>query len=123
MKDDIREFRLKINDFFVAYVEESGAGKEGVINCIHMLGSGHVACYMKVHGNLYKFSQQGWESLNEKFKLSFFNHTQHGGNFGSDTTEQERSYLRSIFMYFQRELLWISGIAEQHFQNEQLDNI
>jgi hypothetical protein len=71
-EDDICEFQLKINDFFVAHVEESGAGKEGVTNYIHMLGSGHVAYYMKAHGNLYKFSQQGWESLNEKFKLSFF---------------------------------------------------
>ncbi len=120
-ESDIHEFQLKINDFFVAYVEESGAGKEGVTNYIHMLGSGHVAYYMKTHGNLYKFSQQGWESLNEKFKLSFFNHTQRGGNFGTDTVEQERSYLRSIFMFFQRELLWISGIAEQHFLNAQLE--
>jgi hypothetical protein len=37
---------------------------------------------MRAHRNLYKFSQQGWESLNEKVKLSFFNHTQRGGNFG-----------------------------------------
>jgi hypothetical protein len=36
---------------------------------------------MKQHHNLYKFSQQGWESLNEKFKLIFFNHTQ-WGRFG-----------------------------------------
>ena len=118
---DIADFQLKINDFFVAYVEESGAGKEGVTNYIHMLGSGHIAYYMKTHGNLYKFSQQGWESLNEKFKLSFFNHTQRGGNFGTDNTEQERSYLKPIFMFFQRELFWISGMAEQHFLNSDLD--
>jgi hypothetical protein len=59
----------------------------------------------------------------KNLSFPFFNHTQRGGNFGSDTKEQERSYLRSIFMFFQRELLWISGIAEQHFLNEQLDNI
>jgi hypothetical protein len=121
-ESDINEFQLKINDFFVAYIEESGAGIEGVTNYIHMLRSGHIAYYMKSHGNLYKFSQQGWESLNEKFKLSFFNHTQCGGNFDTDTMEQERSYLRSIFMFFQRELLWISGIAELHFMNAQLEH-
>jgi hypothetical protein len=120
-ESDIHEFQLKINDFFVASVEESGAGKEGVTNYILMLGSGHVAYYIKTHGNLYKFSQQGQEGFNEKVKLSFFNHTQCRGNFGTDTAEQERSYLRSIFMFFQWELLWISGIAEQHFLNAQLE--
>jgi hypothetical protein len=121
-EEDINEFQLKVTDFFTAFVEESGAGKEGVTNYIHMLGSGHIAYYMRAHRNLYKFSQQGWESLNEKVKLSFFNHTQRGGNFGTDNTEQERSYLRSIFMFFQRELLWMSGIADQQFLNAQLEN-
>jgi hypothetical protein len=67
---------LKIDAFFAAYVERSGAAKEGVTNYIHMLGGKHIHYYMAQYGNLYKYSQQGWESLNEKFKLSFFNHTQ-----------------------------------------------
>jgi hypothetical protein len=121
-EDDIKTFQQKIDDFFTAYVEASGAGKEGVTNYIHMLGSGHISYYMKTHGNLYKYSQQGWESLNEKFKLSFFNHTQHGGNFGSEVAENEKSYLKSIFMFFQREILWLSGLAEQHFIEKYVNN-
>jgi hypothetical protein len=113
--NDIEEFQSKIDDFFTAYVETSGASKEGITNYIHMLGSGHVAYYMKRHRNLYKFSQQGWESLNEKFKLIFFNHSQRGGNYGANVTETERYYLKSIFMAFQREILWLSGFAEKHF--------
>jgi hypothetical protein len=113
--EDIRSFQLKIYDFYVAYIEDSGAGKEGVTNYIHMLGSFHISYYMKTHGNLYKYSQQGWESLNEKFKLAFFNHTQRGGNFGINVTDQEKSYLRTIFMFFQREALWVSGMAEEYF--------
>jgi len=97
---DIKEFQIKIDKFFAACVETSGAGKEGVTNYMHMLGSSHISYYMKTHGNLYKYSQQGWESLNEKFKLG---------------EESERTYLKSIFMYFQREMLWVSGIAEDHF--------
>ncbi len=68
-----------------------------------------------MHGNLYKDPQQGWESLNKKFKLSFFNHTQRGGNYHKEVTENERAYLCSIFMFFQRELLWLSGFGELHF--------
>jgi len=29
--------------------------------------------------------------------------------------ENERTYLCSIFMFFHHELLWLSGLAEQHF--------
>jgi hypothetical protein len=58
-EQEIKEFQLKIDDFFVAYVERSGAGKEGVTNYIHMLGSAHISYYMRRHGNLYKYSQQG----------------------------------------------------------------
>jgi hypothetical protein len=117
-EQDIINFQIEIGDFFTAYVEQSGAGKEGVTNYIHMLGSSHISYYMKTHGNLYKYSQQGWESLNEKFKLSFFNHTQRGGNFGTGSDKNERSYLKPLLMFFQRELLWTSGLAEQHFSTE-----
>jgi hypothetical protein len=113
--EDIRLFQVKKNDFFLACIKDSGEGKEGITNYIHMLGSGHITYYMKAHGNLYKFSQQGWESLNEKFKLAFFNHTQPGRNFGTNVVDHEKSYLKSIFMFFQREVLWVSGLAEEHF--------
>jgi hypothetical protein len=80
---------------------------------------------MKTHGNLYKYLRQRWESLNEKFKLAFFNHTQRGGNFGTNVVDQEKSYLKTIFLYFQREVLWVSGVAEEHILtqnvNKQLD--
>jgi DNA-binding PadR family transcriptional regulator len=80
-----------------------------------MLGSGHIRYYMETHRNLYKLSQQGWESLNSKFKQVFFRHTQRGGNYGKVTEENELSYLFSIMKAFQRELLWISGDAEKYF--------
>jgi hypothetical protein len=36
-----------------------------------MLSSGHIKYYMEEHRNLYKYSQQGWESLNSKVKQFF----------------------------------------------------
>jgi hypothetical protein len=117
-EEDINNFQSKIDYFFTAYVEKSGAGKERVTNYIHMLSSSHITYYMKTHDNLYKYSQQVWESLNKTFKLSLFNHTQRGGNYGKEVMENERTYFCSIFMFFQRELLWISGLAEKHFVNK-----
>jgi hypothetical protein len=110
---DIERFQDLIDVFFQEYINETGV--EGITNYIHMLGSGHIRYYMEVHRNLYKYSQQGWESLNAKYKQVFFNHTQRGGNYGQSTEETERSYLRSVMKAFQRELLWISGDAEYYF--------
>ena len=72
--EEIEHFQDLIDDFFSKYIAEVGI--EGITNYIHMLGSGHVMYYMNVHKNLYKYSQQGWESLHAKYKQVFFNHTQ-----------------------------------------------
>jgi hypothetical protein len=86
---DITVFQNLMDDFFEKYVAETG--NEGITNYIHMLASGHIKYYMEVHKNLYKFSQQGWESLNSKYKQVFFRHTQRGGNFGKEEDENERA--------------------------------
>jgi len=83
-----------------------------------MLGSGRIQYYLLVHRYLYKFSQQNWESLNEKMKTTFFRNTQRGGKYGKNTPENERFYLLSILKVFQRELLWLSGIGDEIFADE-----
>lgn len=116
---EIDRFQDLIDAFFSKYIEQ--VGNEGITNYIHMLGSGHVRYYMEIHKNLYKYSQQGWESLNAKYKQVFFNHTQRGGHSGSATEETERSYIESIMKAFQRELLWITGDAEYYFSVTKVD--
>jgi len=110
---DIKSFKDLIDSFFQKYLKETGV--EGITNYIHMLASGHIKYYMELHRNLYKYSQQGWESLNSKFKQVYFRHTQRGGNYGCNTEENERAHLCSIMKAFQHEVLWILGEAENHF--------
>jgi hypothetical protein len=109
--DEIEEFQTLVDDFYKHWIEL--VGREGITNYIHMLGSGHIAYYLQVHRNLYKFSQQNWESLNEKMKVTYFRNTQRGGNWGKN--EREGSYLLSVIKVFQRELLWLSGIGDETF--------
>lgn len=89
--NDIEQFQYLIDNFFEKYVKETGC--EGITNYIHMLASAHIKHYMVIHRNLYKYSQQGWESLNSKYKQVFFRHTQRGGNYGIATEESERTYM------------------------------
>jgi hypothetical protein len=111
--DGVNRFQDLIDDFFYMYPSEVGI--ERITNYIHMLSSGHIKYYMDIHKSLYKYSQQGWESLNAKYNHIFFYHTQRGGHFGKNTEVKEHSYIPSVMKAFQRELLWISGEAENYF--------
>jgi hypothetical protein len=44
-----------------------------------------------------------------------------GGNFGTYVVDQKKSYVKTIFMYFQREVLWVSGVAEEHFLTQNVN--
>jgi hypothetical protein len=70
---------------------------------------------MTAHRNLYQFLQKGWESINAKVKLTFFYHMQRRGNFGKEGEKSEKSYLRAIYTAFQRKVMWIFGVGEDHF--------
>jgi len=113
--EEIDEFRELIDNFYKKWI--ALVGREGITNYIHMLGSGHISHYLTVHRNLYKFSQQNWESLNEKMKVTYFRNTQRGGNYGKNTQENERSHLLSVLKVFQHELLWLSGIGDEVFNS------
>ena len=78
--DEIEEFQTLIDSFYEKWIKM--VGTEGITNYVHMLGSGHICYYLQQHRNLYKFSQQNWESLNEKMKTTYFRSTQRGGNYG-----------------------------------------
>ena len=105
---DIEVFQNVVDDFDVKWIALHG--HEGITNYIHMVGAGHITDYIHVHRNLYKFSQQGWESLNLKIKALYFCSMQHGG-FGS----KSRSHILPIIWFLQRELMWKTGLAQKFF--------
>ena len=80
-----------------------------------MIVAGHILEYMKEWRNLYRYSQQGWESLNLLIKRFFFLRTNKGG--GKNTS---RSRLIPIARLFQRRLLWLSGLAEKFLNAEKI---
>ena len=83
--------------------------QQGMTNYIHIGVSGHLLEFMHEWGNLYRFSQQGWESLNSLIKRFFFLRTNKGGG-----RAKKRSRLVPIARLFQRRILWLSGLAEKH---------
>jgi hypothetical protein len=78
--EDIETFQSHADIFYHKWIEL--VGQEGITYYIHVLGSGHISHYLKQHKNLYKFSQQNWESINEYMKITYFCNTQRGGKYG-----------------------------------------
>ena len=120
-EDDIKDFQKNVDSFMEIWC--SIGGKRMMTNYFHMLGSGHIKYYMKEWGNLYRYEQEGWESLNALIKSRFFLHTQRGGfvakgeSAGSDPIVSNRA--GSLGKWFVRNLLWKSGKANEYMCKRQ----
>jgi hypothetical protein len=43
-------------------------GREGMTNYTHFMTSGHIVYYLKYWRNFYRYSNQGWEQFNSKYR-------------------------------------------------------
>ena len=98
LDEQIEEFQVLADNFFSIWVNLHGS--EGVTNYIHMIGSGHISYYLFQWRNLYRYSQQGWESLNHYIKTVYHQRTQKGGSQG--TTGGPSSKVKGIGVWMQR---------------------
>ena len=67
--EEIEIFQEEADVFFRVWVDLHGSGV--LTNYVHMLGAGHLSYYFYKWRNLYRYSQQGWESMNHLHKHLF----------------------------------------------------
>ena len=108
--EDVAEFQLAADEFCDAYFTVTG--RDGMTNYTHCLKAGHFSWFLLEYGNLYRYSQQGWENVNSRFKRKFFSNTQRGGGRGT-----VRSKLLPVFYSFLREMLWRNGMLGGYFEH------
>ena len=89
------------------------AGRDGQTNYEHFFRSGHFAYYLYLYGNLYKYSQQGFEAMMGKIKCIYEKATSRGGH-GAKT----RSHILQIVHFLIRNMLWRSGIGQEYFDQK-----
>jgi hypothetical protein len=65
-------------------------------NYLDIIGSGHLTFFSAKYRNLYKYLQQGWESLNQLLKLYYFNNTNHGGTAGNGEKSNFSQYTNEV---------------------------
>ena len=113
--EDIEAFQKLCDAFFSKWIDLHGTS--GMTNYLHMLSAGHVTYYLHRYRNLYRYSNQGWESFNQKVKHLFFFHTQRGGyvKVSAGVDKRQRNYIKPIARFFLRDLMWKTGLAYNCF--------
>ena len=94
--DTIIEFQKNIDVMYKLMIRISGLSF--ITNYIHLLGSGHITYFMYKYKNMYRYSNQGWESLNSLIKVFYFRRTNRGST---------SSHIEPIVNFFLRKIGWI----------------
>ena len=105
----ICQFQNDVDEFCLVYFKLTG--RDGMTNYFHLLHAGHYAFFLSKYGNLYRFSQQGWENLNSAVKRSYHHNTQKGGGRGGS------SKLLPVMMTAARDILWRYGYLDGLFSH------
>jgi hypothetical protein len=103
---EIEEFQVQADAWYLVW--HLLHGRDGISNYIHMISSGHIAFYMREWGNLFKFLQQGWESMNSLMKSVYCRQTQRGG-IGGKKDKKPNSRVVPIAPWLQRKLYFLLG--------------
>ena len=78
-----------IDKFYQLWLELWGL--EGATTYIHMMSLGHLSTHLFKWKNLYRHSQQGWESFNSLVKTFDFRRTQHGRRSNAGMREEGKT--------------------------------
>jgi hypothetical protein len=120
---DIIKLHKYTTTFMQQWVELTNGAH--MTNYIHIVGAGHLTYFVKQYGNLYRFSQQGWESLNKLLKHYYYNNTNHGGSYGNGGKDQHGNYTKGtitgqhcypLMRFCQRFMMWKLGHGDIYFQ-------
>jgi hypothetical protein len=104
-EDEILDFQDQADDFFERWIDLKH--RDGLGNYFHLVGAGHLSFYLREWGNLFRYSQQGWESMNSLIKTFFYRRTQRGGHGGNQA--ERNSKMAPIARWLQRKLYFLSG--------------
>jgi hypothetical protein len=119
---DVNKLHIMCNKFMEQWV--TLFGPQHMTKYIHVMGAGHLTFFAAKYRNLYRFSQQGWEALNQLLK-HYLNNTNHGGAAGNGFKNREGEYTnevisgdhcRPLMQLCQRSIMWKLGIEDFYFE-------
>ena len=71
--DEVCSYQLSADKFLANYNHLTG--RDGMTHYMHLHKAGHWAYFLLRYGNVYKYSQQGYETVNEVMRREFDTNT------------------------------------------------
>ena len=118
--EDIADLEQHIDATYCLLVTSIGGAEHGVTNYFHYLGSGHVMWMIKRYGNLWRFCNEGVESLNSLASRRYNGFNNKGGHKATckDETTQKCLPFEVLGSWLSRLSMWHIGTADTMFSVE-----
>ena len=116
---DMDRLEKHIDACFNLLVSRIGGAERGVTNYFHYLGSGHLMWLVRRYGNLWRFCNEGVESLNSVVSKRYNQFNNKGGNKQAHQGGPRKKCLpfECIGRWLGRLSCWHTGLAVQYFQD------
>ena len=123
--EDIADLEKHIDATYSVLVTSIGGAEHGITNYFHYLGSGHVIWMIRRYGNLWRFCNEGLESLNSLASKRYNGFNNKGGNKGrcKDNMKQKCLPFEVLGSWLARLSMWHLGTADTMFAVEFSDSI
>ena len=123
--DDITELEKNIDIMYTYLVTSIGGAENGVTNYFHYLGAGHVVWMIRRYGNLWRFCNEGLESLNSLASKRYNGFNNKGGHKSARKNEAKKKVLpfEVLGNWLARLSMWHIGLADTMFAIESTKDI
>jgi hypothetical protein len=122
---DIAELEVDIDAAYGLLVTSIGGKERGVTNYFHYLGSGHIIWMIKRYGNLWRFCNEGAESMNGMASKRYNMFNNKGGYKSSVKNEmkQKCAPFEVLGDWLARLSMWHIGTADTMFAVESTTSV
>lgn len=117
--DDIARLEKHMDACYHLLVSRIGGAERGVTNYFHQMGSGHVMWMIKRYGNLWRFCNEGAESMNSMLSKRYNSFNNKGGNKQSHAGGPKKKCLpfEVLGAWLGRLSVWHTGIAVDYLHD------
>jgi len=123
--EDISTLESHIDSMYGFLVTSIGGKERGVTNYFHYLGSGHIVWMIRIYGNLWRFCNEGVESINALASKRYNGFNNKGGYKATRKNEMKQKCLpfEVLGSWLARLSMWHIGTADTMFSEESVKYI
>jgi hypothetical protein len=129
--EDVDDLEEHIDKMYTLLISSIGGKERGITNYFHYLGAGHLIWMVRRFGNLWRFCNEGAESLNSVASKRYNMHNNKGGYKGTsgykadeeDKTANKCEPFEVLGSWLSRLSMWHLGMAHTMFAENSTKDI